>query len=287
MTTLPALLSVFLAAPAAAQPARLPPGARLSLPRAAGVEAGWIAPPSETLSGGEAFFTAAPDGAAWLVLDGEVVAVPGKDALFAADRPLQQWVWFDGKPVVRSFESLGTLSPAAPSGAGIPRARFVPLAAVPLTSWRIAPAGKRGVLVWGYNPRKRVSQIALAGEPLRVLYSGEARITAAAGDGERVYFAAGPAIWTLAADGTATVYRRAARTIRELRAAPGGGVFYADDAGVGFAGPGGAIEFLRGRNCRIETAGDDLFVLLGGPGRGLLRLRGVSRLAAQAQGAIR
>lgn len=279
------LLSAILAAAAAAEGLPLPAGVKLVLPRAAKLEAAWALPPSTSTAALDVLFAVDPAGVAWLILDRQVVSVPEKNALFAADRPFGQIVWIGDKPVVRSHEALGTFEPGPPDGKGLPRVHFKPLTTVPLTSWRLAPAGGEDVYVAGYNPRKRVSQLGLVGPSaegklLRVLYETEAQIADVAGDGKTTYFASGPAIWTLGKDGGASVlWAHPKAAIRSIVAAPGGGVFYATDGGVGYAGASARFEFLRAAGCRIAAAGDDLFVLLDGLRGGLLRIRGVSRLA--------
>ncbi|MBI5202722.1 MAG: hypothetical protein HY925_14110, partial [Elusimicrobia bacterium] len=103
------LLAAALALPSWADPVALPPGVALVLPREANLEAGWTLPPSTAAPAEiETSFAVAPDGALWLVLDRQVVSVPERNASFAADRPFQQLLWIEGKPVVRSHEALGT-----------------------------------------------------------------------------------------------------------------------------------------------------------------------------------
>lgn len=251
---------------------------------AAGLQASWVLPPSaEAPASGSVLAGVDPSGATWLVLDGRIVSVPDKNVVFVADRPIQQLLWVGSKPLVRSFETLGSFVPGAPDGEGPPEARFVPMATVPLTSWRMAPAGAEGVYVAGYNPRKRRSQIAVVGpaagsKPLRVLYETQAQIADVAGDGTTAYFASGPAIWKVDAGGSASVYSSHSRPVRFIAAAPGGGLFFVTDTVVGYAGKSAPFELLRCSKCRIAVRDDDLYVLFNGLRGGLLRIRGVSGL---------
>lgn len=244
---------------------------------AAGLQAAWVVPPSAAApKADDALAGVDPSGAAWLVLDGRIVSSPERGAVLVADRPIQQLVWIGSRAVARSFDALGTLVPEAASPKGAQRARFKPLTTVPLTSWRMAPAGDGNVYVAGYNPRKRLSQIAVVGpaaggKALRVLYETRAQIADVAGDGATAYFASGPAIWKVEADGTASVHFSSTRPITALAAAPDG-LFYATDDGVGFAGRSERFELLRRPGCRIAVRGDDLYVLLDGLRGGLLRL---------------
>jgi hypothetical protein len=262
------------------------------VPKEARLEAGWVLEPSTAAPAVEAAPAAAPDGTVWLVLDGQTVSVPERNVLLAADRPFQQLAWLGGKPLARSYQALGALAAGPKGGAGVPRARFIPAATVPLTSWRMATAGD-SVFVAGFNPRKRVFQVALLGPaagdgPLKVLYETDARIADVATDGRSAYFASGPAIWKIGADGSAAVFRaHPSLTLRQLAAAPGGGFFYLTDRTVGYAGRSATFDFLRCGDCRIAAANDDLFVLLGGLRGGLLRLRGVGSLAGVTLGGAR
>lgn len=251
---------------------------------AAGLQASWVVPPSAAApKADDALAGVDPSGTAWLVLDGRIVSAPEKGVVMVADRPVQQLAWIGARPVVRSFDALGTFV------AGADGARFKPLTMVPLTSWRMAPAGAENVLVAGYNPRKKASQVALVGpaaggKALKVLYETQARIADVAGDGENAYFASGPAIWKVAADGTASVFFSQTRPITALAAAPDG-FYYATDAGVGYAGKTERFELLRRPGCRIAARGEDLYVLLDGLRGGLLRVRGADgRLAPHEQG---
>lgn len=246
---------------------------------AAGLQASWVVPPSAAApKADDSLAGVDPSGAAWLVLDGRIVSAPEKGVVMVADRPVQQLAWIGSRPVVRSFDALGTFE-AGPEGA-----RFKPLTMVPLTSWRMAPAGAENVLVAGYNPRKKSSQVALVGpaaggKALKVLYETQARIADVAGDGESAYFASGPAIWKVEADGSASVFFSQTRPITAIAAARNG-FFYATDAGVGYAGRTERFELLRRPGCRIAARGEDLFVLLDGLRGGLLRVRGADgRLA--------
>lgn len=252
---------------------------------AAGLQASWVVPPSAAApKADDALAGVDPSGTAWLVLDGRIVSAPEKGVVMVADRPVQQLAWIDARPVVRSFDALGTFV-SGPDGP-----RFKPLAMVPLTSWRMAPAGAANLLVAGYNPRKKASQVALVGpaaggKALKVLYETQARIADVAGDGESAYFASGPAIWKVGDDGTASVFFSSPRTITSLAAAPDG-LYYTTDAGIGFAGKTERFEVLRRPGCRIAARGEDLYVLLDGLRGGLLRLRSGpdGRLAPHEQG---
>lgn len=245
---------------------------------AAGLQPSWVLPPSPSApKGGDVLAAVDPSGAAWLVLEGRIVSVPERDVVFSADRPFQQLAWVGSRPVVRSFEALGTFASAPDGPAGPPRARFKPLTTVPLTSWRMSPAGEENVYVTGYNPRKNASQIALlgpaaGGRDLRVIYETQAQIADVAGDARTAYFASGPAIWKVDSVGSASVFFSSARPITSLAAAPGG-LYYTTDAGVGFAGESERYEVLRCSGCRIFVRGGDLYVLLDGLRGGLLRLR--------------
>lgn len=245
---------------------------------AGGLQPSWVLPPSPAApKGGDVFAAADPSGAAWVVLDGRIVAAPETGLVFVADRPFQQLAWIGGKAVVRSFEALGAFVPERGGPAGPPRARFKPLTTVPLTSWLMAPAGEENVYVAGYNPRRKASQIALVGpaaggKDLRVIYETQARISDVAGDGKTAYFASGPAIWKVDSVGSASVFFSQERPITSLAAAPDG-LYYTTDAGVGFAGKTERFEVLRCSGCRISVRGGDLFVLLDGLRGGLLRLR--------------
>lgn len=245
---------------------------------AAGLQPSWVLPPSPGApKGGDVLSAVDPSGAAWLVLDGRIVAVPHRGIVFVADRPFQQVAWIGGKAVVRSFEALGAFVPARGGPAGPPRARFKPLTTVPLTSWRMAPAGEENVYVAGYNPRKDASQIALVGpaaggKDLHVIYESQAQITDVAGDGKTTYFASGPAIWKVDSVGSASVYFSESRPITSLAAAVDG-LYYTTEASVGFAGKSERFEVLRCSGCRISVRGGDLFVLFDGLRGGLLRLR--------------
>lgn len=258
---------------------------------AAGLQPSWVLPPSPASpKGGDVLAAVDPSGAAWLVLDGRIVAVPETGLVFVADRPFQQLLWIGGKAVARSFEALGAFVPERGGPAGPPRARFKPLTTVPLTSWRMSPAGEENVYVAGYNPRKKTSQIALVGpaaggKDLRVIYETQAQIADVAGDARTAYFASGPAIWKVDSAGSASVFFSSERPITSLAAAPGG-LYYTTDAGVGFAGRSERYEVLRCSGCRISVRGGDLFVLLDGLRGGLLRLRSGpdGRLAPDEQG---
>ncbi|PIR15907.1 MAG: hypothetical protein COV48_11770 [Elusimicrobia bacterium CG11_big_fil_rev_8_21_14_0_20_64_6] len=252
---------------------------------AAGLQPSWVLPPSAEATAADAVLAGVdPSGAAWLVLDGRIIAAPEGNVVLLADRAIQQLAWIGSKPVVRSFEALGTFVPGAPDAKGPPEARFKPITTVPLTSWRMAPAGAEDVYVAGYNPRKRLSQIAVVGssagsKPLRVLYETPAQIADVAGDGTTSYFASGPAIWKVDAEGSASVYSSHARPVRSIAAAPGGGLFFVTDTVVGYAGKSAPFNLLRCSRCRISVRDDDLYVLFNGPRGGLLRVRGVRSLA--------
>jgi len=246
---------------------------------AAGLQASWVVPPSAAApKADDALAGVDPSGAAWLVLDGRIVSAPERGAVLVADRPIQQLAWIGARPVARSFDALGTFVPEPDAPKGPKRARFKPLTTVPLTSWRMAPAGDGNIFIAGYNPRKRASQIALVGpsaggKDLRVIYETRAQIADVAGDGTSAFFASGPAIWKVGADGTASVFFSQTRPITALAAARDG-LFYATDAGVGFAGRTERFELLRRPGCRIAARDGELFVLLDGLRGGLLRVRG-------------
>lgn len=287
---IPLLLVQLACARASAGALALPPRAQLVLP-SVGVEAGWVIEPSESKRfGGQVSFSVDPRGEVWLTGGHRALFVPQENAVFRADRPFQQVAWLGDTQLVRSYSALGRFAPAPDGGWGMPQVRFVPLADIPLSSWRMAPADAKDVYVIGYNPRKKVSQLALLGPGrgtglMRVLFESKAQISDAAGDGESTYFATGKAIWRLDASGAPRllfVHPRAA--IRRLVFVPGAGVFYATDEGVGFAGgTKSGYDFLRCASCQIAAAGDDLYVMLGPLSDGVLRIRGLAAFASAAR----
>lgn len=287
------LLAHLLCVDASAGALPLPPRAQLVLPPS-GVEAGWVIEPAKAgRVRGEVGLSVDSHGEVWLTGGHRALFVPQEDALFRADRPFQQLTWLGDAPVVRSYAALGRFVPAPDEGYGMPQVRFVPLADIPLTSWRMAPAGVSSVYVTGYNPRKKVSQIAImsSGQAgLRVIFESKARIADVAGDAPIAYFATGRAIWRLDGAGAPGsgppkllfVHPRAA--IRRILYVPGAGVFYATDDAVGFAGgPKNSFDFLHAANCQIATAGDDLYVMMGPLSSGVLRIRGLAALASASR----
>jgi hypothetical protein len=269
----------------------LPQGAKVVLPRQEGVSGEWILPPSPRAKNGEDVVLATdPHGAIWLVVDQNAMLVPEKNAFFKTDRPFQQILWLSGLPLARSYSTLGRFEfiPEQTAGdvQGLTEVHFKPLATIPMTSWRAAPAGAEDLYIAGYNPRKKASQIALLGPaakrkgtPLKILYETKASITDVAGDGHKTYFASGPAIWQVEGETAKVVYAHPRSAIRRILFVPGTGLFYATDESVGFAGTAAQFDFIRAPHCQIAAAGDALYVMMGRLSGGVLRVRGASQFA--------
>jgi hypothetical protein len=270
----------------------LPPGVTLHLPRTPGLSSEWLIPPSTSARvNARLYFTVGRGREAWFVKDRRAIYVPQSDALFKSDRPFEQLAWTSsGRKLVRSGAFLGKfLAESKPPGRGLIEVRFKPLIKVPLESWRIAPTERDDVYIEGYNPRRRLRQIARfgldagQGIKVKVLYQTQAAIADVAGSADATYFAAGPAIWQVESQGRAKVLYVDGRreTIRRLLYVPRAGFFYATDRAVGFAWDGVGLDVVRGARCQIASVGDDLYVYLGNLSDGILRIEGLSRFAAR------
>lgn len=279
------LLAARLAGCALAGGGALPPRSALVLPD--GVEAGWVIPPSDKRKeGAEVSLSVDPDGEVWLTAGHRALFVPQENALFRADRPFQQVLWLGRTQLVRSYSALGRFRAREHDERGLPQVSFQPKAMIPLSPWRMAPAGDKNVYVAGFNPRKKVWQLALLGpgedssRPLRVLSEGKVQIADAAGDGKRTFFASGRAIWELGEGGKPKlVFMHPKAQIRRLLYLPGGALVYATDESVGVAGLEKRFDFIRAARCQIAADGDDVYVMLGPLSGGVLRVRGLSRAA--------
>ncbi len=269
------ILSLFLLIPAAAF------AAGLALPK--GVTGEWLIAPSQGGKNSEDILLAVdPKGAAWLVVDQNALLVPAKNAFFKTDRPFQQILWLSGLPLARSYTALGRFEAVQedPEAKGLTQVHFKPLTTIPMDSWRAAPAGAEDLYIAGYNPRKKASQIALLGpaaKPLKIIYETQARITDVAGDGQKTYFASGPAIWLVEGTTAKIIYAHPHSTIRRLIFVPGTGLFYATDESVGFAGDKAQFDLIKARHCQIAASGDSLYVMMGKLSGGVLRVRGLDQ----------
>ncbi len=279
-------LAVLPGAALRAQAVALPQGVKLALPEK-GIQVRWLLPPS--LAGTSKIPVALsvdPRGEVWLVRGHQVIFVPRENAFFKSDRPFQQMAWLPaGANLIRSGEVLGTFTFGGKKpGRGLPEIHLKPLTTVALNPWGMAPAGRDGLYIIGYNPRKQLSQICLLapaaqGKRLAVLFRTSAQISDVAGDGRVTYFSSGPSIWKLTAKGAKLVYARRRGDIRRLIYAPGVGLFFATDKSVGFARDGDGFDFVQAPRPQIALAQGELYVMLGGLSQGVLRIGGLSRFS--------
>ena len=280
-------LSALPGASARAQTIALPEGVKLTLPGQGRGSVEWLIPPSSSESSEVPIsFAVDPRGRAWLIRDYRVIFVPQENALFKSDRPFQQLAWLSGgKALARSGEVLETFKPESrDSGNGLPEVHLKPLTTISLSTWKIAPAGRDGLYIAGYNSKKGLSQICLVGpaldaRTLKVLFRTSAQISDVAGDGHATYFASGPSIWKLTAKGAKLVYARRKGDIRRLIYVSGAGIFFATDDSVGFAQGDSGFDFIQAPRPQIAAAKGELYVMLGGLSNGVLRVGGLSRFS--------
>lgn len=284
------LMSLFLSSSVrAGSEVALPKGARLVLPSLEGISAEWVIPPStQTIDDRGVSFGVQPDGTIWFGLQSNGFWIPEKDKILAANQDILEYLFLEsGELVARSSDTFGILKleERRTEKGTQSRLHFKPLMVMPYSEWRIFGAGLNNLYTVGLHSRKRVYQISLFGPDakgsgksrMETLYETDSKVSAVAGDAKKTYFSVGKDVFTLSRkkNETKIVYAHSKSNISELEYAEKSGLFYASESSVGYIGDKEKFDFILCSGCQIRIAGDSLYVLMGRPSRGVLKISGL------------
>jgi hypothetical protein len=280
-----AVLCLPAALPAARDPGAfaLPKGARLTLPRAQGVDAAWILPGHHKFPKA-ALFDVSPAGDPWLGYGGKTLMNPLVFGAVLVDRPAADFAWTDSNEfLVSDGQSLGFLVGVREKGSRdrAVRAVFKPMVALPHKNARLFAGGYKEVYFLGKNPDTQEYEIhwvrvRYKKAQVRKLFSSKEPITSVAAGSGAVYAAMGRAIveLNLKSRSARPVFVHPRENIRDIGVSPRSGLFYSTGQSIGFFKNGSGFEFLQAPRLRMRLRKNSLYVLFEDTG-GVLRVDGL------------
>ena len=273
-----AMALVLATTACSAEKALIERGVAIALPKDSAVKVRWVCPPLDAgivkdAKWYDVDFAVDAGGCPWIGRERCILMSPTKQYQYSVNQYFNDLVFLDsGALIVNSETHLG--SPVPPKEKtfdyrGLPQADFQPIAEMPHPGCRIFAGAGNCLYLAGRDPvagTNNVYHLSPEKGALRQFtraFASKEGISAATGDGERTYIAAGRLILKVLSSGAVSkVYAHPSREITGLACDPRIGIFYATDSGVGFIGASGSVDLLAATRPQICLRQGSLYVFL-------------------------
>ena len=270
----------------------LPKFTELVLPSGSSTE--WVIPPIPTKAGKKRrlsprHFGIDGEGLPWFGYNGEALLNLWEQTLVIVDQPYEDFTWLDnGKFLMCANGSLGDLvekpENARETKSPFPIMQFNPFFKLPHKKFRIFSGRNNVIYLVGYNPQQKKNELYLLKEKaerefdIKKILATKQKITAVAGDENRIYVTMKRMIYKLSTDGKniEAIFRHPKEEITALEFSQESGLFYTTKSAIGFIGVESAFEFMESSDTKIRLRDESLYVLLGET-YGVLRMDGINK----------
>lgn len=270
----------------------LPKFTELVLP--SGSSAEWVIPPIPTKAGKKRrlsprHFGIDGEGLPWFGYNGEALLNLWEQTLVIVDQPYEDFTWLDnGKFLMCANGFLGDLvekpENARETKSPFPIMQFNPFLKLSHKKFRVFSARNNVIYLVGYNPHEKKNELYLLIEErernsdAKKILATKKKITAVAGDENRIYITMKRMIYKLSTDGKniEAIFRHPREEITALEFSQESGLFYTTKSAIGFIGVESEFEFLESPDTKIRLRDESLYVLLGET-CGIIRIDGINK----------